>query len=189
MMRWKLALVALAVAQCGVASASIIKFSATDGSDLYGQLSYDDFQTKNIVSAYGDDGPYEQGYYDGNLSFERNGEAFNDDVLIIATDTESSTAPDTIYALAPGHDVEVDLLLTVAPGTLKDTLLPYGAGGVRGSGEVYSQNEFYPEDNFTVAVTTVPEAATWAMMIGGFGMIGGAMRRKRSVNVSKVSFA
>lgn len=31
----------------------------------------------------------------------------------------------------------------------------------------------------TDPVTTVPEPATWAMMIGGFGMVGGAMRRRR----------
>jgi hypothetical protein len=30
----------------------------------------------------------------------------------------------------------------------------------------------------------VPEPATWAMMIGGFGMVGGAMRRRRSVRTA-----
>jgi hypothetical protein len=34
----------------------------------------------------------------------------------------------------------------------------------------------------------VPEPASWALMIGGFGMVGGAMRRRRSVS-TKVSFA
>jgi hypothetical protein len=29
----------------------------------------------------------------------------------------------------------------------------------------------------------VPEPATWAMMIGGFGMVGGAMRRRKSATV------
>ena len=28
-------------------------------------------------------------------------------------------------------------------------------------------------------LTAVPEPASWAMMIGGFGMIGGALRRRR----------
>lgn len=32
--------------------------------------------------------------------------------------------------------------------------------------------------DFQVADSAVPEPATWAMMIGGFGMIGGAMRRR-----------
>jgi hypothetical protein len=33
----------------------------------------------------------------------------------------------------------------------------------------------------------VPESATWAMMIGGFGMVGGAMRRRRAG--AKIAFA
>ena len=34
--------------------------------------------------------------------------------------------------------------------------------------------------NATVDQLGVPEPATWAMMIGGFGLVGGAMRRRRS---------
>ena len=37
---------------------------------------------------------------------------------------------------------------------------------------------------FLVGSQAVPEPATWAMMIGGFGMIGGAMRRRAKVNVA-----
>ena len=40
----------------------------------------------------------------------------------------------------------------------------------------------------SAAVGAVPEPTTWAMMIIGFGAIGGAMRRRRKVNV-KVSYA
>lgn len=37
----------------------------------------------------------------------------------------------------------------------------------------------------TVSYTAVPEPASWAMMIGGFGMVGGAMRsRRRSVAIA-----
>ena len=35
------------------------------------------------------------------------------------------------------------------------------------------------------ADTGVPEPATWAMMIAGFGLVGGAMRRRKAT----VSFA
>jgi hypothetical protein len=40
--------------------------------------------------------------------------------------------------------------------------------------------------NYTagVSIAAVPEPATWAMFIGGFGLIGGAMRRRRKVSVS-----
>jgi hypothetical protein len=37
-------------------------------------------------------------------------------------------------------------------------------------------------DNYVVNVSAVPEPATWAMMIAGFGLVGGAMRR-RAVSV------
>ena len=36
---------------------------------------------------------------------------------------------------------------------------------------------------------TVPEPATWAMMIGGFGLVGGGMRRRRRNVHATVSFA
>jgi hypothetical protein len=43
--------------------------------------------------------------------------------------------------------------------------------------------------NFTpVATAAVPEPASWAMMIGGFGLVGGAMRRRRSARTT-VRFA
>jgi hypothetical protein len=40
----------------------------------------------------------------------------------------------------------------------------------------------------TVSATAVPEPATWAMLLAGFGAVGFAMRRRRTQNV-KVSFA
>jgi hypothetical protein len=36
----------------------------------------------------------------------------------------------------------------------------------------------YARDSQSQIITAVPEPATWAMMIGGFAMVGGAMRRK-----------
>lgn len=53
------------------------------------------------------------------------------------------------------------------------------------------QNDYIFVDNFTYvadAMGAVPEPATWAFMIFGFGAIGGAMRRQRKANV-KVSYA
>ncbi|MEN2786693.1 PEPxxWA-CTERM sorting domain-containing protein [Sphingomonas qilianensis] len=45
-------------------------------------------------------------------------------------------------------------------------------------------------DNFSVGsvVTAVPEPSTWAMMLVGFGAVGGAMRRRRS-GATRVAFA
>ena len=33
----------------------------------------------------------------------------------------------------------------------------------------------------TLAFTAVPEPATWALMIAGFGVVGGSLRRRRSI--------
>ena len=38
--------------------------------------------------------------------------------------------------------------------------------------------------NFEVAAAGVPEPATWAIMIAGFGLAGGAMRRRRSATLA-----
>ena len=40
----------------------------------------------------------------------------------------------------------------------------------------------------TAAVAAVPEPASWAMMIGGFGIVGGSLRRKRKIT-TRVQFA
>lgn len=39
-------------------------------------------------------------------------------------------------------------------------------------------------DNVIVSVAGVPEAGTWAMLIAGFGAIGAAQRRRRSVTIA-----
>jgi hypothetical protein len=42
---------------------------------------------------------------------------------------------------------------------------------------------------FGAVASAVPEPATWAMMIGGFGMVGGTMRSARRKQKASVSFA
>ncbi|MEN2786461.1 FxDxF family PEP-CTERM protein [Sphingomonas qilianensis] len=54
-------------------------------------------------------------------------------------------------------------------------------GTSRGNGSYGGNLTFEP------AVTAVPETATWAMMLFGFGLVGGVMRRR--VRKSEVSFA
>jgi hypothetical protein len=50
----------------------------------------------------------------------------------------------------------------------------------------------YPQFTLTISALTtsgaVPEPASWAMMIAGFGLVGGAMRRRRGQTV-KVGYA
>ncbi len=56
--------------------------------------------------------------------------------------------------------------------------------GVRNAGPVGADDtntfpSFLLVDNFVVQNTAVPEPATWALMIGGFGMTGSMLRRRR----------
>ena len=57
---------------------------------------------------------------------------------------------------------------TGSPTTLTATATVPGNGGV-----------FF--DNFQVNGPAVPEPATWALMIGGFGLAGAALRRRRAL--------
>ncbi len=57
--------------------------------------------------------------------------------------------------------------------------------GVNGQGSGVPETIYVRFSNFNSAV---PEPATWAFMIFGFGAVGGAMRRQRKANV-KVSYA
>ena len=48
---------------------------------------------------------------------------------------------------------------------------------------------FYGMALDNVSVAAVPEPATWAMMILGFGLVGGAMRRRRGGMPARIRFA
>ncbi|WP_415641376.1 PEPxxWA-CTERM sorting domain-containing protein [Sphingomonas antarctica] len=53
-------------------------------------------------------------------------------------------------------------------------------------GAIVDANGNYGGDTtaLTFGVTAVPEPAQWALMIGGFGFVGGAMRRRRATLVA-----
>ena len=52
----------------------------------------------------------------------------------------------------------------------------------------YNWNASNPGDHIRV-LTAVPEPATWAMMIMGFGLVGGAMRSAKGRQTARVRFA
>ena len=56
-----------------------------------------------------------------------------------------------------------------------------GVDALAGNGSYRAKTSF-------IATNYVPEPATWAMMIFGFGLVGSAMRRQ-SVRSTKVRFA
>jgi hypothetical protein len=49
-----------------------------------------------------------------------------------------------------------------------------------GAGWQGGDDESWGVDNLKVYIAAVPEPATWATMIGGFGLVGGALRRRRA---------
>ena len=205
-MFWKLALAALAVAQCGVASASIVDISAS-GRLYSGDDGLNAGDPLTINASYDNAGPGEDesgglgGLYDypGDFSvnFTLNGQSYHNAVNYnLETYMEGG-----VYVLGlgtpgdytgPRAEIEINLPSSYVPGGDLPT-----ADAFRGSsGTVAFQfipngdpESYFADGNANFRVGSVPEAATWAMMIGGFGMIGGAMRRKRSVNASKVLFA
>ncbi len=82
-----------------------------------------------------------------------------------------------------------DQINAANPETGIAVAISLGAGDY--AGFVFDSAGSYFNDSVGVSFTVgsyAPEPATWAMMIGGFGMVGGAMRRRRSVS-TKVSFA
>ncbi|MGL4542836.1 MAG: PEPxxWA-CTERM sorting domain-containing protein, partial [Polymorphobacter sp.] len=53
-------------------------------------------------------------------------------------------------------------------------------GGLRlGSAELGS----FEQNSFAQANAAVPEPASWAMLIGGFALVGGTLRRRRAAFV------
>ena len=74
--------------------------------------------------------------------------------------------------------------LTAAPVASDFFLIGYGTTiTLVSDGHIYAQvnDNYYPNNDgaFEVNVAAVPEPAVWAMFVGGFGMVGFAMRRRR----------
>lgn len=82
---------------------------------------------------------------------------------------ESTTASFTGRIFADGDPLTQDIFnLSIVPNITQLIVFSNDPGGV-----------IFDNFSFDTAVAGVPEPATWAMMIGGFGLIGGAMRRRR----------
>lgn len=84
------------------------------------------------------------------------------------------------------------LLATVA-GTVTtgQFILSYSAASItRVAVAPGSFNDWVGVDNinFTpIAAGAVPEPATWAMLVGGFGLVGASMRRRRRTGVAQIA--
>lgn len=103
--------------------------------------------------------------------------ADGDDLFLNAYDSSNNLLGSDILSVGAG----VSGLFTLTVNATGIAYATFGTGGASLQGSsAYA-------DNFSFN-GAVPEPATWAMMIGGFGMIGAALRRRSSVKTS-VRFA
>ncbi len=195
-MKFALAAVALAAAAVAVpAAAVVINFDDTSGFIANG---YNGFNWNNFVVLNGDT-------YTGNPSGYGAGVVSHSNVALnafaapaaisVATGTFKLTSAYMTAAWNDGLTIQVDGYLGTslvfsqlfAPSATAPTL--YSFNGASIDRAVFSSyggthHAGYPGggahfnlDNLTLAAG-VPEAASWAMMIAGFGLVGAAMRRR-----------
>ena len=111
--------------------------------------------------------------FDGNLTFNTRAQAVEALAAILASSEFQAFFPYESFAgvLVPHAVDELGFYVEIAGGWLPAD--GYGVpNGFPWSQEGYTLATFAP-------TSAVPEPATWSMMIVGFGVIGGAVRRRR----------
>lgn len=123
----------------------------------------------------------------GSFSFtETNKSSFG--AQLIGTLTNVAAGPLAAYFTSTGHASQH------APGSENfGFVLPRGTGAgayesnviwVAYDDQINNADDNHDDFILRLTVTPVPEPATWAMMIGGFGMLGAAVRRRRATTVA-----
>jgi hypothetical protein len=87
------------------------------------------------------------------------------------------SVPAGFYAANPSWPdviVHYDFLI---PHTASNFTLAFNAGG---AGFQFGDDESWAIDNFSLSAAAVPEPASWAMLIAGFGLVGAVARRRRT---------
>lgn len=146
-------------------------------SATYGNAS----QGTNVVAA---DPGIEFGYLDGVNTITAD---FTADRLFL-TDLSAGDGTAIRYrftALTPGAFGMVSLLSNSLPGmtwTFEDDVLTIDVAKINlGAAGTY-------QAAFAIGPAAVPEPAAWAMMLAGFGAVGGAMRaRRRAVRLARAA--
>jgi hypothetical protein len=99
--------------------------------------------------------------------------------LLIASASAFTNAPGDIVAVlyGPGSDTAGN----PNPWTSYSSALTLGAGTYQLRFAETDNQLFFNQGVDNVSVAAVPESATWAMLITGFGLVGAAARRRRAV--------
>lgn len=204
----------IAALACGMADAAIVNvtysgtvlygYDNTGQFGMVGDLTGASFVTKYLFDT-------SKGYVgdDGNVAYAYGGSAYGLDSPAIS----GSIAINGSSPVAIGGDAAAEIYRDREAGFSEqysylgagDSYIyndvydyadrPFGGatfnGDVSGlSGSGYFQianNSAYgglTATHLTVSSGSVPEPASWAMMVGGFGMLGGAMRRRQRTSVA-----
>lgn len=139
------------------------------------------FGIQNVVVGAG-----EEGQYFGNQFYD-----FGSNTFSIRSDGAF-----TSYSGGPGGAIilalsSLDLGTPITGVNFTTSLTGVSTAFTSDSVSFFFTDQALPAETYlsaTFSTAAVPEPATWALMIFGFGAIGGAMRRQRKTNV-KVSYA
>ena len=173
-----------------IAAAALFAFAAPAAADTVvvtgdttGAPTYNRALTTTLLSGVGTDNPYEATTFTvstaGVYSLALNSDEFDTFLSLYVGSFDPDNALSNILAVDDdsGPDFNSLLSFSLVAGT---TYIAVATG-------------FAPDDFGEYALTldgpgtitvggggaVVPEPATWAMMIGGFGLAGGALRRRR----------
>jgi hypothetical protein len=95
----------------------------------------------------------------------------------------NGTATDSVNLFSPA-----DFALFTGTGTVNAMLSGSGMSTVVGAGNLVTQISTraggFGRVTYTYNESAVPEPASWAMMVGGFGLLGAAMRRRPRTNLT-----
>jgi hypothetical protein len=113
--------------------------------------------------------------------------------------TVTPTAPETDLVIAVWYGLETDIAhyIDMSSGTLASTFVAGADAGGPGAAERLSFDNYYGAESFVLGIADfadgsgqgrlglsiaaqVPEPGSWALMLGGLGLIAGCARRRMS---------
>jgi hypothetical protein len=138
-----------------------------------------DYGTQSVLVGAGD-----EGNYFGDTYFDLNGGANGDEFVYTSTGDFcgiNCQGGDVVWTLSNIQGLTGFLVLQQDVGPV--TINSLTSSSVSFS---YADNSIHQGVNVVGRFQTgsVPEPASWALMLGGFGMVGGAMRSRRKAAVT-----